>query len=114
MITLKISYLKSRTERRTHWGKSLEKGLTTYVAEAYDQERDFMEMMANVDKSLRKNKKYNGEKSNLDVDDFIEDAANAADIEHDAYDLSNMREDYMDGDDLYVTQQGEEIDWGDD
>jgi hypothetical protein len=96
------------------WGKSLEKGLTTYVAEAYDQERDFMEMMANVDKSLRKNKKYNGEKSNLDVDDFIEDAANAADIEHDAYDMSNMREDYMDGDDLYVTQQGEEIDWGDD
>ena len=96
------------------WGKSLEKGLTTYVAEAYDQERDFMEMMANVDKSLRKNKKYNGEKSNLDVDDFIEEAANAADIEHDAYDMSNMREDYMDGDDLYVTQQGEEIDWGDD
>jgi hypothetical protein len=96
------------------WGKSLEKGLTTYVAEAYDQERDFMEMMANVDKSLRKNKKYNGEKSNLDVDDFIEDAANAAEIEHDAYDMSNMREDYMDGDDYFVTEQGEEIDWGDD
>jgi hypothetical protein len=55
------------------WSKGLEKGLTTYDADNYDQERDFMEMMANVDKTLRKNKKYNGEKGNLDMDDFIED-----------------------------------------
>jgi hypothetical protein len=94
------------------WSKGLEKGLTTYDADNYDQERDFMEMMANVDKTLRKNKKYNGEKGNLDMDDFIEDAENAAAIEQDAYDMTNMREDYMDGDDLYTTLQGEEIDWG--
>jgi hypothetical protein len=95
------------------WGKSLEKGMTSYDADNYDQERDFMEMMSNVDKSLRTNKKYNGEKTNIDVDDFIEDAANIAAIEHDAYDMSNMREDYMDGADLFVTAQGEEIDWDD-
>jgi hypothetical protein len=71
-----------------------------------------MEMMATVDKTLRKNKKYNGEKSNLDFDDFMEDTANAAAIEQDAYDMSNMREDYMDGDDLYTGAQGEDIDWG--
>jgi hypothetical protein len=94
------------------WSKGLEKGLTTYDADNYDQERDFMEMMANVDKTLRKNKKYNGEKGNLDMDDFIEDAENAAAIEHDAYDMTNMREDYMDGDDLYATGQGEDVDWG--
>ena len=94
------------------WGKSLEKGLTSYDADNYDQERDFMEMMATVDKTLRKNKKYNGEKSNLDFDDFMEDTANAAAIEQDAYDMSNMREDYMDGDDLYTGAQGEDIDWG--
>jgi len=97
------------------WGKSLEKGLTSYDADNYDQERDFMEMMANVDKTLRKNKKYNGEKANLDFDDFMEDTANAAAIEQDAYDMTNMREDYMDGDDIYVTEYGgEQIDWGDD
>ena len=96
------------------WGKSLEKGFTSYDADNYDQERDFMEMMANVDKTLRKNKKYNGEKANLDMDDFIEDAANAATIEQDAYDMTNMRQDYMDGDDIYVTEYGEQVDWGDD
>jgi hypothetical protein len=96
------------------WGKSLEKGFTSYDADNYDQERDFMEMMANVDKTLRKNKKYNGEKANLDMDDFIEDAANAATIEQDAYDMTNMRQDYMDGDDIYITEYGEQVDWGDD
>ena len=95
------------------WSKGLEKGLTTYDADNYDQERDFMEMMGNIDKQLRKNKNYNGEKSNIAIDEYMEDveAANAIDL--DVQDMSNMREDYMDGDDIYVTEYGEQIDWDD-
>jgi hypothetical protein len=95
------------------WSKGLEKGLTTYDADNYDQERDFMEMMGNIDKQLRKNKNYNGEKSNIAIDEYMEDveAANAIDL--DVQDMSNMREDYMDGDDIYFTEYGEQIDWDD-
>jgi hypothetical protein len=56
------------------WSKGLQKGLTTYVKEAYDEEREYMEKIAEVETNLRKSK--NVTDGNLDqyLEDYMEDA----------------------------------------
>ena len=46
------------------WNKSLQKGLTTYVADTYDDERQFMENMLQYERTL-------GKKVNIADDDLI-------------------------------------------
>ena len=57
------------------WSKGLQKGLTTYVKEAYDEERDYMEKIAEIETTLRKNKGVTDE----NVDQFLEDYMENAD-----------------------------------
>ena len=98
------------------WSKGLQKGLTTYVKETYDDERDFRDEMDKIEKNLQKKNRNIGD-GDLDqlVDDFIEERDVGDDIEREEYDMGNMGTDYMDGNDYYeVGATGEEFYWGDD
>ena len=98
------------------WSKGLQKGLTTYVKETYDDERDFREEMDKIEKNLRKKNRNIGD-GDLDqlVDDYIEQQEVGDEIDREEYDMGNMGSNYQDGNDYYeVGITGEEFDWGDD
>ena len=79
------------------WGKGLKKGMTTYVKETYDEEREAMEKLAEIEKTLRKFQNVNDNNIEQFADDYIEEQAVANDIERDEYDMGQMTEDFMDG-----------------
>ena len=88
------------------WSKGLQKGLTTYVKETYDEEREFREEMDKIEKHLRRKNKNIG---NDDLDqlreDYLEQREVDDEIERDAYDMTGMTEDYDDG-----NFEGDEVD----
>jgi hypothetical protein len=58
------------------WSKGLQKGLTTYVKETYDEEREFVEQMLQFErKAQRKIRETNMDNTNMDMvlDDLIEE-----------------------------------------
>jgi len=75
------------------WSKGLQKGLTTYTKETYDDEREFMETMDNFDRAIRKSTTAFGKKNNIganaDVLDEIGDLAEEAD-DNEAIDRENF------------------------
>ena len=77
------------------WSKGLQKGLTTYVKETYDEEREFIEQMLQYEKKAQKKQLD----TNLDtgLDDFIEEMQRDEEIEREAYDIGGYTEDFMDG-----------------
>ena len=77
------------------WSKGLQKGLTTYVKETYDEEREFIEQMLQYEKKAQKKQLD----TNLDtgLDDFIEEMEREQEIEREAYDIGGYTEDFMDG-----------------
>ena len=77
------------------WSKGLQKGLKTYVKEDYDEEREFMETMMQYEKKVTK--RVPMEDFEDFRDDYLEEIQRAEDIEREAYDMSHMTEDYMDG-----------------
>jgi hypothetical protein len=98
------------------WSKGLQKGLTTYVKETYDDEREFREEMDKIEKNLRKKNRNIGD-GDLDqlVDDYIEQQEVGDEIDREEYDMGNMGPNYQDGNDYYeIGTTGEEFDWGDD
>uniref|UniRef100_A0A6C0IER2 Uncharacterized protein n=1 Tax=viral metagenome TaxID=1070528 RepID=A0A6C0IER2_9ZZZZ len=75
------------------WNKSLQKGLTTYVADTYDDERQFMENMLQYERTL-------GKKPNVTGDDFgelMEEVDREHELNREAYDMGNYIDDYNDG-----------------
>jgi hypothetical protein len=75
------------------WNKSLQKGLTTYVADTYDDEREFMENMLQYERTL-------GKKPNVAGDDFgelMEEVDRENELNREAYDMGNYIDDYNDG-----------------
>ena len=68
------------------WGKGLEKGLTTYVKDAYDEESGFRDEMMKLDMELMQQ----------DPAQFEENLINE-EIEKEVYDMSHYTPDYMDG-----------------
>jgi hypothetical protein len=89
------------------WSKGLQKGLTTYVKETYDEERDFAEKLAEIENSVKRNK--NVTDGNLDqfMEDYLEEADTNERIDQEEYDLTGLTEDYMDGD--YFGQEEENL-----
>jgi hypothetical protein len=77
------------------WSKGLQKGLTTYVKENYDEDREFIEQMLQYERKAQKNHVD----TNLDtgMDDFIEEIEREQEIEREAYDITGYTEDFMDG-----------------
>ena len=75
------------------WNKSLQKGLTTYVADTYDDERQFMENMLQYERTL-------GAKANVTDDNFgelMEEVDRENELNREATDMSNYIDDYNDG-----------------
>jgi len=82
------------------WSKGLQKGLTTYVKETYDEEREFVEQMLQYErKAQKKIRETNMDNTNLDIvlDDLIEETERENEIEREAYDIGGYTEDYLDG-----------------
>jgi hypothetical protein len=80
------------------WSKGLQKGLTTYVKETYDEERDFREEMDKIEKNLRsKNKNIGDDELDILREDYLEQRDIDDDIEREAYDMGGFTEDYDDG-----------------
>jgi hypothetical protein len=82
------------------WSKGLQKGLTTYVKETYDEEREFMEKMLEYErKAQKKLRESNIDANNLDLirDDLIEEMDRENEIEREANDISMYNEDFMNG-----------------
>ena len=91
------------------WSKGLQKGLTSYVKEDYDDEREYMEQLAEVERKVMKNKDVTAANADQFMEDFLEDQDAAAFIEREETDMGFLTEDYMDGD----YQGGEEENFGD-
>ena len=80
------------------WGKGLQKGLTTYVKETYDEEREFRDEMEKTERNIRKQNK-NVTNDNIDqyMEDYIDERDREEDIDREAYDMSYITEDFMEG-----------------
>jgi hypothetical protein len=80
------------------WDKGLRKGLTQYVAETYDEDREFMDEMERIERNVKsKIKGVNDENIDIYMEDFIQEKEVADDIEKDAYDIGFLTEDFYDG-----------------
>jgi hypothetical protein len=93
------------------WSKGLQKGLTTYVKETYDEEREFVDQMLQYERRAQKKlQETNLDASNLDIvmGDLIEEAERENEIEREAYDIGGYTEDYLDG-----QFEGDDIDYND-
>lgn len=85
------------------WSKGLQKGLTSYVKEDYDEEREYTEQFSQVERKVMQNKNVTGTNVDQYLEDFLEEQEVAAFIEREETDIGFLTEDYMDGD-----YQGEE------
>jgi hypothetical protein len=93
------------------WSKGLQKGLTTYVKETYDEEREFVEQMLQYErKAQKKIRETNMDNTNLDIvlDELIEETERENEIEREAYDIGGYTEDYLDG-----QFEGDDVDYDD-
>ena len=62
------------------WSKGLQKGLTTYVKDTFDEEREDMEKMMQYEKRLTKHNSSTGQ--NIDLDQFMEDVVGLEDADY--------------------------------
>lgn len=91
------------------WSKGLQKGLTTYVKETYDEEREYMEKIADIEKTLRKNKNVVDENMDQYLEDYMENADAVADIEREENDIGWFNGDDA-GEDYFGAEQDKD-DW---
>jgi hypothetical protein len=87
------------------WSKGLQKGLTTYVKETYDEEREYMEKLGEIENAVKRNKNVSPENLEQYMEDFMEEAEVAQRIDNEEADMTGLTEDYMDGD--YYGQEEE-------
>jgi len=87
------------------WSKGLQKGLTTYVKETYDEEREFTEKLAEIENSVRRNKNVTDGNIEQFMDDYLEEADISERIDQEENNMEGLTEDYMDGD--YFGQEEE-------
>jgi hypothetical protein len=79
------------------WGKGLQKGLTSYVKENYDEERDMMLNIASIERIVRKNPDVTDENVDQFMDDYVYNQNLDLEAEREAYDMTNQIDDYNDG-----------------
>jgi hypothetical protein len=94
------------------WNKGLKKGLTQYVAEDYDDERDEMEKLAQVEKNVRRNKQVSEENMAQFVDDYLDEERNDEEIDREDNDLSGLRGEGDDSDFEVDQDDQAESQWG--
>jgi len=80
------------------WGKGLQKGLTSYVKENYDEEREYMDELAEVERKVMKNKNVSDRNMEQYKEDYLDDKEMTEFIDREENDIGFLTEDYMDGD----------------
>ena len=80
------------------WSKGLSKGLTSYDKDNYDEEREYMEELAEVENKAMKNKNFSDRNASQFIEDYLEDQEAANFIDREENDMTFLTEDYMDGD----------------
>ena len=92
------------------WSKGLQKGLTQYVKETYDEERDLRDNMEKLERKLQETNK-NVTADNMDeyVADYMEQQEIDNEIEREENNMNNFTDDYNDG-----NFDGDEVDNYDD
>jgi hypothetical protein len=80
------------------WSKGLQKGLTQYVKETYDEERELRDDMDKLERKLRATNK-NVTDDNIDeyVTDYMEQQQVDNEIEREENNMNNFTDDYNDG-----------------
>jgi hypothetical protein len=80
------------------YSKGLQKGLTIYDKDFYEDEQILRDEMEKAERKIRKkNKNANDENIDLLVDDYLEQTRTDIEIDEDAYDMSGLGETYFDG-----------------
>ena len=79
------------------WSKGLQKGLTSYVKETYDDEREMMDKITEIERKVRKNPNVVDGNVNQYMEDYLQELDAELDAEREAYDISNMTEDFYQG-----------------
>ena len=80
------------------WSKGLQKGLTQYVKETYDEEREFRDEMDNIERKVRStNKNVTNENVDQYMDDYIEERDTDLEIEAEENNMNGYIDDYGDG-----------------
>jgi hypothetical protein len=80
------------------WNKGLQKGLTLYDKEMYEEEEEFRNEMETAERTIRnKNKNVTDENMEQFLDDYLDENQRRKDIEEEAYGLDYLNEDYDDG-----------------
>ena len=87
------------------WGKGLQKGVTQYTQETYDQEKEAMAKIAEVENTIRDNLDITDNNRDIHINEYIEQQQRDNENDAEAYDMSHMNEDYDDG-----NYGGDEID----
>jgi hypothetical protein len=76
------------------WNKGLQKGLTQYTKENYDDDREFRNEMEKIELQIRNNDSVNERNMDILIDDLIEERETDNMIEDEEYDMTNLNEDY--------------------
>ena len=79
------------------YSKGLQKGLTVYDKDFYNEEQILRDEMDKAERKIRKNKGAVDENIDILVDEYLEDQINAIDIDADAYGIEYLGEDFEDG-----------------
>lgn len=79
------------------YSKGLQKGLTVYDKDFYNEEQILRDEMDKAERKIRKNKGAVDENIDILVDEYLEEQINAVDIDADAYDIGYLGEDFEDG-----------------
>jgi len=84
------------------YSKGLQKGLTMYDKDFYEEEQNLRDEMEKAERKIRKrNKNATDENIDILVDEFIEQQAANAEIDTDAYNLGDLNDDFYDGVDIF-------------
>ena len=85
----------------------MQKGLTTYVKETYDEERDFAEKLAEIENKVKRNKNVTEQNLEQYMEDFMEEQEVGQQTENEEFNIAGLTEDYMNGD--YFGQEQEDF-----
>ena len=80
------------------WGKGLQKGLTSYDKDMYDEDTEFRDNMDLTEKRIRTRNK-NVTDNNIEelIDEYMEENAIIDEIDREVNDISFLNDDYLDG-----------------
>jgi hypothetical protein len=85
-----------KINKLAHWGKGAD--VSKYSKDTFDEDRILREKMQGIENTVRTNKQVVDGNVEQYMEDYVEDRDRADEIDRDAYDMSHITEDYMDGD----------------